>query len=98
MMPTTAKPAFSKSFRIVSGVNVVNSKRSRSSAVSQVVFDENHRIRVLSGPLEGLEGLVVHVDRRKHRAKVRMEFDRGTFTVTLGFSLMAGAPAPGGPL
>lgn len=61
---------------------------------SQVVFDDDQRIRVLSGPMEGLEGQIVHVDRRKRRAKIRLVFDHGTFTVTLGFELMAAAPAP----
>lgn len=62
---------------------------------SLVVFDENQRIQVLSGPMEGLEGQIVHVDRRKRRAKVQLTFDHGTFFVTLGFELMADAPAPG---
>ena len=56
--------------------------------ISQVVFDENQRIRVLSGPMEGLEGQIVHVDKRKRRAKIQLDFDHGTFTITLGFELM----------
>lgn len=55
---------------------------------SQVVFDENQRIKVISGPMEGMEGQIVHVDKRKRRAKIRLDFDHGTFTVTLGFELM----------
>jgi transcriptional antiterminator NusG len=62
---------------------------------SQVSFDENQRIRVHSGPMEGMEGRVVHVDRRKRRAKIQLDFDHGTFTVTLGFELIA-EPVPGG--
>ena len=61
---------------------------------SQVVFDENQRIRVLSGPMEGLEGQIIHVDKRKRRAKIRLDFDHGTFTFTLGFELMADAQSP----
>jgi len=64
---------------------------------SQVVYDENQRIRVLSGPMVGMEGLIVHVDKRKRRAKIRLDFDHGTFTVTLGFELMADAPARSTP-
>lgn len=64
---------------------------------SQVVYDENQRIRVLAGPMEGLEGQIIHVDKRKRRAKIRLDFDHGTFTVTLGFELMAEAPVPGSP-
>lgn len=60
---------------------------------SQVVFDENQRIRVISGPMEGMEGQVIHVDKRKRRAKIQLDFDHGTFTITLGFELMDEAPA-----
>lgn len=60
---------------------------------SRVVFDDDQRIRVLSGPMEGLEGQIIHVDRRKRRAKIRLTFDHGTFTVTLGFELMVPARA-----
>lgn len=55
---------------------------------SLVTFDENQRIKVLSGPMEGMEGQIVHVDRRKRRAKIHLTFDHGTFTVTLGFELL----------
>lgn len=58
---------------------------------SQVIFDENQRIKVLSGPMEGMEGQIIHVDRRKRRAKIQLTFDHGTFTVTLGFDLMEGS-------
>jgi len=60
---------------------------------STVTFDENQRIRVLSGPMEGMEGQIIHVDRRKRRAKIQLDFDHGTFTVTLGFELMDEAAA-----
>ena len=60
--------------------------------VSQVVFDENDRIRVLSGPMEGLEGNIIHVDRRKRRAKIRLSLDHTSFTLTLGFELMGTLP------
>lgn len=62
---------------------------------STVTFDENQRIRVLAGPMEGMEGQIVHVDRRKQRAKIQLDFDHGTFTVTLGFSLMEAPVAKG---
>lgn len=61
---------------------------------SQVIFDENQRIKVLSGPMEGLEGQIIHVDKRKRRAKILLNFDHGTFTVTLAFELMAQTPVP----
>jgi transcriptional antiterminator NusG len=45
---------------------------------SKVSFDENDRIVVLEGPLKGLEGKIVKVDRRRGRAKVALSiYDTG---------------------
>lgn len=57
---------------------------------SRVFFDENNRIRVLSGPLKGLEGRIVKVDRRKQRAKVRLNMYEENFTVDFGFESLEG--------
>ena len=48
-------------------------------------FDENKSIRIVSGPLKGLEGMIVHVDRRKGRAKVRLAMYDNSFEVDFGF-------------
>ena len=40
---------------------------------SQVYFDENSRIVVLSGPLSGLEGRIIKADKRKGRAKIKLD-------------------------
>lgn len=56
---------------------------------SRVTFDENQRIRVHSGPMEGLEGRVVSVDRRKRRAKIVLDFDNKQVHLTLGFEVLA---------
>ena len=55
---------------------------------SQVVFDENSRIHVKNGPLSGLEGKIVKVDRRKQRAKVRLDLYKESFLVDFGFELI----------
>lgn len=55
---------------------------------SKVTFDENDRIVVLEGPLKGLEGLIVKVDRRKGRAKVRLDMCRNSFLIDLAFSVV----------
>lgn len=55
---------------------------------SKVTFDENDRIVVLEGPLKGLEGLIVKVDRRKGRAKVRLDMCRDSFLIDLAFSVV----------
>jgi len=56
---------------------------------SQVVFDANSRIQVVGGPLEGLEGLIVKVDKRKGRAKVRLDLYSNSFLVDLGFDILS---------
>jgi len=63
---------------------------------SVAFFDENRRIRVVSGPLKNLEGMIVRVDRRKGRAKVRLEMYDNSFEVDFGFEALETAPAPGG--
>jgi transcription termination/antitermination protein NusG len=52
---------------------------------SRVHFDENARIRVIEGPLKGLEGKIVKVDRRKGRAKVKLDLYNESFLVDFGF-------------
>lgn len=68
---------------------------------SVAYFDENKSIRIVSGPLKGLEGMIVRVDRRKGRAKVRLAMYDNSFEVDFGFdSLEArveGGPSPGVP-
>ena len=55
---------------------------------SLVSFDDNDRIQVQSGPLEGLEGRIVKVDRRKQRAKVKLDLYEDSFLVDFGFDLL----------
>ena len=63
---------------------------------SVVFFDENRKIRVVSGPLKGLEGRIIRVDRRKGRAKVRLEMYQDSFEIDFGFESLEAAPAPPG--
>ena len=55
---------------------------------SRVTFDVNNRIVVREGPLSGMEGRIVKVDRRKGRAKVRLDLYSDSFLVDLGFEIM----------
>ena len=55
---------------------------------SRVFFNEDERIVVLEGPLKGLEGLIVKVDRRKGRAKVRLDMCRNSFLIDLAFTVV----------
>lgn len=58
---------------------------------SLVYFDENRKIRVKSGPMKGLEGRIVRVDKRKKRAKVSLSLYSDRFLVDFGFELLESA-------
>lgn len=55
---------------------------------SKVYFDENSRIVVLSGPLSGLEGKIIKVDRRKKRAKIVLDLYDESFSIDLAFEVI----------
>ena len=61
-------------------------------AKSTAYFDENRRIRIVSGPLKNLEGMIVRVDRRKGRARVRLALYENSFEVDFGFEALDAAP------
>lgn len=56
--------------------------------ISQVYFDENDRIVVTDGPLAGLEGSIIRVDKRKQRAKVQLDFANNALTIDLSFTVI----------
>jgi transcriptional antiterminator NusG len=56
--------------------------------ISKVRFDEDDRIVVVEGPLKDLEGLIVKVDIRKRRAKIRLDMCENSFLVDLGFEIL----------
>ena len=53
-------------------------------------FEEQNRIRIVSGPMKDREGCVEKIDRRGRTALVRLEFQGRIFRVWLGFELMSG--------
>lgn len=55
---------------------------------SKVYFDENARIVVSEGPLMGLEGKIIKVDKRKGRAKVKLDLYDDTFSIDLAFEVI----------
>lgn len=55
---------------------------------SQVYFDDNSRIVVISGPLSGLEGRIIKADKRKGRAKVKLDLYDDSFTIDLAFEVL----------
>ncbi|MDR2363855.1 MAG: antiterminator LoaP [Spirochaetaceae bacterium] len=52
---------------------------------SRVYFDENSRIVVVDGPLKGLEGNIIKVDKRKGRAKIKLDLYHESFAIDLAF-------------
>jgi transcriptional antiterminator NusG len=58
------------------------------AGISRVYFDENSRIVVVDGPMAGLEGNIIKVDKRKGRAKIKLDLYDDSFTIDLGFEMM----------
>ena len=56
---------------------------------SKVFFNENSQIIVAEGPLSGLEGRIVKVDRRKRRAKIKLDLYNDSFTIDLAFEVIS---------
>jgi transcription termination/antitermination protein NusG len=63
---------------------------------SKVTFDENDRIVVLEGPLKGLEGHIVKVNRRKGRAKILLDIYDSPYPIDLGFEVVERLKSGGG--
>ncbi|MDR1655373.1 MAG: antitermination protein NusG, partial [Treponema sp.] len=55
---------------------------------SKVYFNENSRIVVVDGPLKNLEGRIVKVDKRKGRAKIKLDLYDDSFLIDLGFEVI----------
>lgn len=64
------------------------SRFAASETISKVTFDDNDRIVVLEGPLKGMEGKIVSVDRRKRRAKIKLDLYDTSFPIDLGFEVV----------
>ncbi len=62
-------------------------------SVSRVRFDRNDRIVVVDGPLMGLEGRIEKVDKRKGRARVRLDLYKDSFAVDFGFEVLSKQPS-----
>jgi transcriptional antiterminator NusG len=61
------------------------------AGISTVEFDENSRIMVLDGPMKGFEGRIIKVDKRKGRARVRLDLYSESHWIDLAFEVMARA-------
>jgi transcriptional antiterminator NusG len=61
---------------------------------SKVYFNENSRIVVVEGPLSGLEGRIIKVDRRKERVKIKLDLYNDSFAIDLGFEVIGSLVPP----
>ena len=55
---------------------------------SKVYFNDNSRIVVISGPLYGLEGRIVKADKRKGRARIKLDLYDDSFSIDLAFEVL----------
>ena len=58
------------------------------AGISKIFFNEDSRIIVVEGPLMGLEGRIIKVDKRKKRAKVKLNLYNDSFAIDLSFEVM----------
>ncbi|MDR0495389.1 MAG: antiterminator LoaP [Treponema sp.] len=66
-------------------------KKGPIAGVSRVFFNEDDRIVVVDGPLIGLEGRIIKVDKRKKRAKIKLNLYNDSFAIDLAFELIGAA-------
>jgi transcriptional antiterminator NusG len=55
---------------------------------SKVYFNANSRIVVVEGPLMGLEGKIIKVDKRKERAKIKLDLYDEAFVIDLAVEVI----------
>jgi transcriptional antiterminator NusG len=55
------------------------------AGVSLAYFNEDARIMITEGPLLGLEGKIIKVDKRKGRAKIKLDLYDDSFAIDLPF-------------
>jgi transcriptional antiterminator NusG len=55
---------------------------------SKVSFDQGDRIQVLSGPMQGLEGQIKKVNKRKGRAKIELMLYEESFLIDFAFDII----------
>ncbi|MDR1898995.1 MAG: antiterminator LoaP [Treponema sp.] len=55
---------------------------------SKAYLNENSRIVIIEGPLMGLEGRIIKVDKRKGRAKIKLDLYDDTFSIDLAIEII----------
>ncbi len=67
-------------FKLLSGGEVAGE--------STVIFDINDRIKVIDGPMKDLEGEIIKVDKRKKRAKIKLNLYENSFYIDFAFRIL----------
>ncbi|MFW5800451.1 MAG: antiterminator LoaP [Spirochaeta sp.] len=55
---------------------------------SKVELRPNERIRIIEGPLQGLEGVIERVDKRRERVRIRLEMSNKPFRFDVGIEIV----------
>jgi transcriptional antiterminator NusG len=58
------------------------------AGISTAYFNENDKIVITNGPMKGLEGFIVKIDKRKKRAKIKLKLYEDSFHIDFGFELI----------
>lgn len=57
--------------------------------LSQGIVMENEEVMIIQGPLKQLKGRILFIDKRKNKAKVRIEFMNRMLDVSLGLEILS---------
>lgn len=69
-------------------LNILTSGSRDGTIGFSTIYKENDIIQVIDGPLKGLEGLIVSINPRKGRAKVKLSIANNEKTVELGIEMV----------
>jgi transcriptional antiterminator NusG len=58
------------------------------AGISKIYFNEHDKIVVMEGPLKGMEGQIIKVDKRKGRAKIKLDLYGDAYLVDLAFEVI----------
>ena len=57
--------------------------------LSKGIVMENEEVQIIKGPLKQLKGRILFIDKRKNKAKVRIEFMNRMLDVSLGLEILS---------
>ncbi|MDY0362508.1 MAG: transcription termination/antitermination NusG family protein [Desulforegulaceae bacterium] len=57
-------------------------------SISRVIILKDQKVKIVKGPLKNFEGKILFINKRKNKAKVRMEIMNRIVEVSLGFEIL----------